>query len=310
MICKSPRLFFFFLSASSNWDAGRRLTAWNIKTSERLVRWLPGSYQVVCGEKGKIVLIQKTWEDPASIAVWDLSMNQIREIGEYFDFGKPWLWHLEAEENMLVGFEFSWDTEPPEVRQTKWSLTGRLLDRKFFNLSLGRRLDDTRFSPHVRLSRTFGHKTITRLYLTKSGKFTMDLVYDYASDKLSLQWVDRRPRIDTRWTWDLLTPYISYEWDGYTNQLYIYDTTNGTTAMRSRHIDVPEVYESELLHEHGRQSNQLIIEGRDPGMQLFGNREVLCLAGDNVVQLWFFNPNFVPDLRDSTQFPTITEGSR
>lgn len=162
------------------------------------------------------------------------------------------------------------------------------------------------FPPRLHMSRTFGHKTITRLYLTDDRKFVMDLMYDYTGDKLSFQWIDHPLPLDS-WSWDMLTPYITYEWNSRVSRLDIYNTTNGTTTMNSRQIDIREVCSSELLHEHSHQSN---IEDGIAHVQLAGNSEVLCLASDEIIQLWFFNPKFVPDLLDSTSFPTKTEGSR
>lgn len=37
---------------------------------------------------------------------------------------------MEADENMLVGFEFNWDTDPPEVQQTKWVFVDRGASRQ------------------------------------------------------------------------------------------------------------------------------------------------------------------------------------
>lgn len=37
-------------------------------------------------------------------------------------------------------------------------------------------------------------------------------------------------------------------------------------------------------------------------MQVFGDREVFGLASDDGAQLWFFNPDFLPDLSFAKPF--------
>lgn len=67
---------------------------------------------------------------------------------------------MDVDENILVVFEIDWEKRPPEVQQTKWALTGGLLDKKHFPLSLsGCDLHETKLQPRHRSSRTFGHKT-------------------------------------------------------------------------------------------------------------------------------------------------------
>lgn len=52
-------------------------------------------------------------------------------------FSKLELWHVDADEDVLVTFEIDWKEHPPTVQQTKWSLArGEQLDRKTFRLSV------------------------------------------------------------------------------------------------------------------------------------------------------------------------------
>lgn len=43
--------------------------------------------------------------------------GQWHETGPFLNL---WLWHADAEDNVLVTFEIDWDAHPPEVQQTKW----------------------------------------------------------------------------------------------------------------------------------------------------------------------------------------------
>ena len=43
------------------------------------------------------------------------------------------------------------------------------------------------------------------------------------------------------------------------------------------------------------------LERGGEAVKPFGDQEVFGLAGDGGVELWFFNPNFVPDLRDGDE---------
>lgn len=105
---------------------------------------------------------------PSPIYVWDLSADQVQEIGSFLDV---WLWHLDAEDNVLVTFEIDWDKRPLDVRQTKWTLTGQHLDGKK-NPSIAAGSDNV--PPNVvPQPRDFGHRTITRLFTRADSQFTL-----------------------------------------------------------------------------------------------------------------------------------------
>ncbi|KAL1975752.1 hypothetical protein VTN31DRAFT_4144 [Thermomyces dupontii] len=117
-------------------------------------------------------------------------LYQVHGIGSV---GEPFLWHVDVDENMLVIFEINWSMLPVEVQESKWTLNGKLLDRKCVDVSLsGRRLDEIRVLPAMNLRhskyRTFGHKTVSRLFPEMFGKATMDLVYDHTVDKLAVRY--------------------------------------------------------------------------------------------------------------------------
>lgn len=148
--------------------------------------------------------------------IWDLGADQVGQIGQVCNFAEGnWL-HIAADDNVLVGFEINWDVDPPEVQQTKWTLAGQMLERKYVRLSLSsvRGLDITRFPPRRHFSRTFGNITVSRLSSWRDGGDMMDLIYDYAADKLTLRWIDDYlPPFDCEYHRILVTPYVSYEWN-------------------------------------------------------------------------------------------------
>ena len=88
------------------------------------------------------------------------SDDDIQEIGS---FSNLWLWHVDLNENTLLTFEIDWNTHPPEVQHTKWTITGQLLERKDFRLSLpgGRPVDKRElYSPLFEKQCIFGNRTI------------------------------------------------------------------------------------------------------------------------------------------------------
>lgn len=42
-------------------------------------------------------------------------------------------------------------------------------------------------------------------------------------------------------------------------------------------------------------------------LPLFGDHEVFGVANEDGIQLWFFNPNFTPDIPDAESFLPIEE---
>lgn len=64
-----------------------------------------------------MVIVPLTEGHSGCIYIWDLCSDQLGLIGPFSDL---YLWHTEADENVLVTFEFNWNEDPPEARETKW----------------------------------------------------------------------------------------------------------------------------------------------------------------------------------------------
>ena len=267
-------------------------------------------------EKDKVVLFSTDFDPPPPIYIWDLTADQVHAIGSFRE-GNVWLWHIDPDDNVLVTFEIDWDKHPPEVQQTKWTLTGQLLNRKFFHLSLPVEIP---FRPTEDPSHhTFGKKTVTRLFSRTDGGIAMiDLIYNHAFEKLNLRWIDHILPLKRGYfinECEHLTPYLAYQYNNVLKGLDICNTTNGTRIILPYQLDIREVTTLELLHESECQPKidrdddddddeleDLELEDEEPHALLFGDQEVLCLANYDGVQLWFFNPDFIPDLPELERF--------
>ena len=132
-------------------------------------------------------------------------------------------------------------------------------------------------------------------------------MYDHSIDKLSLRWIDHALPLRTTYFRDLcehLTPYIVHQWNCYLNRIDVRNVAYGTTTMHPYQLDLRENRTRELWHQHIRQSN---TEDEIPPLRLSGDREILCLCSHDGMQLWFFNPNFVPGIADANPFLTMDE---
>lgn len=73
--------------------------------------------------KDKIVIVDNDQWPNNPMFIWDPNSNHLKNIGS---FSNLWLWHVEADENMLVAFEIDWDTS---IRSTAdqvdidWTIT-------------------------------------------------------------------------------------------------------------------------------------------------------------------------------------------
>ena len=279
--------------AAPNGNAGRHQSRWTVyKTfmepalERQAGRKFPCNPCMVRIEKNTLAMFGVTLESGfhvCCIYIWDLSADQIYRIN---NIGVIWLWHMDVDDNRLVTFEMNWRKQPPMVRQTKWTLTGQRLDRKQFPLPLSASFRD-RLSEKTRfrrqddcVSHTFGHKTVTRLVSDQEPNIMLDLIYDYATDKLSLRCVDHDASLKDNSFFNnpcpLLTPYISYQWDNQLGQLHVINTANGSSHMHPYQRDCREI--------------------TDSGKVLMGNNEVLFLLSVDGIQIWIFNPNFDFDL--------------
>lgn len=210
---------------------------WDIHTSQRIAekQFCWSSFEVTIA-KDIVIIVPCTWPQPCPICVWDLRSNQANAYGS---FSNLWLWHANADENVLVTLEINWDTHPPEVQQKKWALTSReLIDQKHFHLSLrGRRVEmvGRPFRAGIDGIRNYGHKTIIQLYRTRVPNATMHLMYDYAVDRLSVQWIDCVDPINEQTIWGgcgFLGTHITYRWAHQRGGVAIYNAVIGSTTVR------------------------------------------------------------------------------
>lgn len=279
------------------------MTAWDIHTAQKLVHRFPDTPSVSCLVKDKVVMAFDLEQFPPVVYVWDLSSNLVRKI-TLDDFSNVSLLHLDTDRDVLVVFQVNWKKHPPEVQQTKWMWkTGELFERKQFCLSLtGRRVDD---GTVYRTMRNFcaplhNHKTVVEhdaLFLLIGGiEIALHLMYDHVIDELSAQSIEfpRSACIDVQ-TPATLTPNIVYYWARNVSRPFIYDVANGTPTVAPYDIDddAPELVPPWIKAAPGDSLFRV---------KLFGDKEVLGLAAPTSLagfELWFFNPNFVPDLNQS-----------
>lgn len=191
------------LPAPTNSSADSNLRVWNTTglSRQHVSTDFPDFCNHVFVQKGKVGTVHFEERRPPSVHTWDLSSKYLRKIG---NFSNLWLWHVDPEQDILVAFEIDWDTNPPNVQETKWTLTGELLDTKQFFLSLPTlRVDRVKFeqsycnsSPHYHGIVTFGNEIIRRLPYGRDGH-TIDLIYNHNIDKLSVRWNDfMQPKIE------------------------------------------------------------------------------------------------------------------
>lgn len=294
------------LLISSNSSRDRmHLTAWNLHTSQGYVseeHSTIGCWFYV--KKDKVVVVDLEFA-PAyyHVYIWDITnSHRLQKIGGLSNLE---LWHVDADDNVLVTFEIDWDANPAAVQQTKWTLTGQLLDRKQYGLPLfGHRVNKkymaSRAIGYSRLH-TFGHRTQKRVPYMVGEPNTMDLIYDYAIDKLSFRWNDcMQPSIK-----DLpsncsvfVTPHTVYNWSFLRQEIEIFNDDDQTTTAQPYQPDFREnsvrVISSNLFFFDF--TAIMASDRADLYLRPFGDREVFGMASEDGVQLWFFNPNFVPDI--------------
>lgn len=244
-----------------------------------------------------------------TVYIWDLSSGRFRKIGSFPDLC---LWHVNVDEDILVAFQIDWDTHPPEVQETKWTLTGRLLDRRHFRLSLSDRCVDRKIPKLSKRSidipfydcRTFGHKTVRNLDYRDSQRHKINLMYDFATDKLSAQWYDLVPPAFDYFNYfsvTVLTSRILYFW--YKNtELNLFDAENRTIFVRPYQLHTREINFRKFLWPSQRGRHGATTDDERRPFLIFGDREVFCVATEDGIQLWFFNPKFTPDLPDAEPF--------
>ena len=282
------------------------MIAWDIHTSERYEAVVPYYRHDTSLVKDKVISVGYEAAPLYRIYIWDLSSNWMREVTSLANL---WLWHVDADENILVTFQIDWDTEPAKVQQTKWTFTGSLLNRKHFCLPLpGRRVDKKNLKTFLKFSsHTHDHVTVRRLVTDRDGNNTVDLMYDYAVDKLSVRWNDCiQPSIDYSASlfYSLLTPHMAYNWNWRQRRLELFNAKDQTTSMHSYILHHRED-RVRWWFEDPYPSDE--ADDEEPFFLPFGDREVFGMASSDGVQFWFFNPNFAPDLPGMKPFRAMEE---
>lgn len=241
----------------------------------------------------KAVVVSKFREETSSISIWDLSLSHIRNIGR---FSRTRLWHLDTAEDILVIIEIS--LEDPEnqvldMRQTKCTTRTRpFLEKKTISIPVPTDCQTkTKLSVNDLACRTYGYKTVTQISFEKDDSVKIHLEYDHAIDQVSVRWIRAVGSFGKEVIRESslhLTPYLVYNWIVRTAQSVIYDAATGKATTNPNHsLDIRLVSPSNEPYEAEINSNNIFLEG-------FGDREVIGLAGEGGVELWFCNPNFVP----------------
>lgn len=256
----------------------------------------------------KVVMFERKSIEPRRndlLYVWDLSSNRVQKIGEFDDL---WMWHVEPDENLLVTFEIRWNTRPVETQQINWTLTGQLLDRKPFGRTdclsgWNRRHMGPLGYPRIL---THDHKTVTYVVEPRSRN-TLVLRYDHTVERLDMKFSNAQGLFPPH------GPTLFFTKDNCvfpTSELFYHlhksynDDHEVLFIINTSVFDINDVKHE--LKARERKGRKLLIDiercptsGEHISMhklQLFADREVLSLAGDDGIELWFFNPNFVPDI--------------
>lgn len=244
----------------------------------------------------KAVIVPWANERAHPIFVWDLGSNHVHEFGSFTDL---WLWHVNAEQNVLVTFEINWDAHPPEVQQTDWTLlSGELIHQKHFHLSLGdRRIEE----PLVvkQFQKQFHGRNHTYGF-NAAGNPLIHLTYDRAVDQLSVRLINC---IESRVGFHtFLASFLTYYWAKEPREVLVYNALSGTMNVRPYQLDIREVH----LRSYFCTSSPYARSRRND-FNCCGDREVYCMAGADGMQLWFFNPDFLPDIPNAEPFLAMEE---
>lgn len=250
------------------------LTAWDMHAKKKLSRQIalyPAVYTIV---ENKMVIAPEFMSDAFPVFVWDLSLNHFLEISS---FSNLTLHHVDVPGNLLVLFEINWEKQPPEVHQTKWTMTtGQLREKKNFYLEMPPGCDKYQPKFDNEPCCTFGHKTVVQVYSEANPSTTIHLEYDNDTDRLTVRWIRSSLPRESKGKWSIyLAPYLTYRFTYETALPAVYDAVGGI-ATRGSVSRAPKFNSA------------------------FGDREVFGLGGDDGVQLWFFNPNFVPSFPEES----------
>lgn len=288
------------------------MVAWDVRTLEPVAKALfpavPGKFTIA---KDKVVIVH--CYPLFHVSVWDLRSNHVHTFGS---FSHLYLWHADADEDVLVAFEINWVTDPypPRVQQTKWTLTGELLYRKQFRFPVGsRRMEWSSLRPHHdELVRTYGHKSVTQFYSEKDPNLTLHIIYDHSVGNLSLRWIDCVRPINQLTIWGrggYFGPHIAFRWAHQLRGVAIYNAVTGTTTVHPYQLDSREVNTRKTLGAKLAPPRRPIkdVEFTFSAIRCFGDSEVWGLVTKDGLQLWFFNPEFVPDIPGGEPFLAMEE---
>lgn len=239
------------------------------------------------------------------LSVWNLLSNEVHKISNC----TPDLFHADADENVLITFQIDWSSAP-KVWQTKWSLTGgKVLHGKQFHVPIDghdpeyfrryRRLRPV--EPYLVAMHTYGQKTVTLLSIQEDYRVlaTLHLIYDHTVDRLSIRWINSSKcgyvdeRIFYR-SFGNLAPHISYHWDDHPYGARGQNAITGTTTVRPYKLNIREV---EICDKLG------LPQPFSSPCKCCGDNEVCSMVDkDYGMQLWFFNPDFAPDIPGAEPF--------
>ncbi|KAL1976750.1 hypothetical protein VTN31DRAFT_3032 [Thermomyces dupontii] len=115
----------------------------------------------------------------------------------------------------------------------------------------------------------------------------MHLEYDHAVNRFRARWhrtADSLDKVDYK---AHLTPYLIYFWNWRTGDIAIYNATIDTVTQHQ-------------THKLDSSSSLDAMDPLDPPyehlqIEIFGDRKIFGMADKSGVELWCFNPNFVPD---------------
>lgn len=130
----------------------------------------------------------------------------------------------------------------------------------------------------------------------------MQFTYDYCLDELSARWVEADP-LYTDNHLAILTPNIVYYWASQIIQPAIYNVPNRTITLPSYQLDI-RVFTNRNSSDPWFERHDDRIYPNFGDVKPFGNQEVFGLVGKGGFELWFFNPNFVPDVPNTEPLAT------
>lgn len=271
-----------------------QLTAWDLRSRRKLSQSIPSFvilHQIV---EDKAIFSSNFIEDNIAMNVWDLSLDQVVEIGR---FRGRRLCHMDAAEDVLVIFEIGLEDQTLEVLQSKWKIgTGQLLEKKTLHLPLPLARPVNAYIGVCRKSwRIYGHKTVAEVYFDEDSCDTIHFEYDYNLDKVSVRLIRASDSVDKslsrRSPHKRLAPSLVYRWTRDGVQSSIYDTVTGTATPNPHHSLDNRV----ISPPNGLPEAETENTFHNLSLVSFGDRNGYGMAGEGGVEVCFCNPNFVPD---------------